>query len=145
MHAPAYARALLDLVREAKIAKTDVSAFHARQIQEFNDPELNKQLVEVWGEVRTSTAEKRALIDRFKSEITPATLTQAQPGQGLRAFSEELRNCHVLYGVGRKVGPDLTGSNRKNLDYLLKTSSIPVPVSVPISQLGRGSRRWPRA
>ena len=25
-----------------------------------------------------------------------------------------------MYGVGVKIGPDLTGSNRKNLDYLLE-------------------------
>jgi putative heme-binding domain-containing protein len=25
-----------------------------------------------------------------------------------------------MYGSGRKLGPDLTGSNRKNLDYLLE-------------------------
>ena len=28
--------------------------------------------------------------------------------------------CHTLYGVGGKVGPDITGSNRGNLDYLLQ-------------------------
>ena len=27
--------------------------------------------------------------------------------------------CHTLFGEGGKVGPDLTGSNRANLDYAL--------------------------
>ena len=27
--------------------------------------------------------------------------------------------CHSLFGEGAKIGPDLTGSDRKNLDYLL--------------------------
>jgi putative heme-binding domain-containing protein len=27
--------------------------------------------------------------------------------------------CHTLYGVGGKVGPDLTGSNRQDIDYIL--------------------------
>ena len=27
--------------------------------------------------------------------------------------------CHTLYGAGGKIGPDLTGSNRANLDYIL--------------------------
>ena len=27
--------------------------------------------------------------------------------------------CHMMYGEGGTVGPDLTGSNRINLDYLL--------------------------
>jgi putative heme-binding domain-containing protein len=28
--------------------------------------------------------------------------------------------CHVLYGEGGKVGPDLTGTGRASLDYLLE-------------------------
>jgi putative heme-binding domain-containing protein len=28
--------------------------------------------------------------------------------------------CHALYGVGESVGPDITGSNRSDLDYLLE-------------------------
>ena len=28
--------------------------------------------------------------------------------------------CHVLYGDGRAVGPELTGANRGDLDYLLR-------------------------
>ena len=31
----------------------------------------------------------------------------------------------MLYGVGGKVGPDLTGSNRANLDYILLNSVDP--------------------
>ena len=45
------------MLRKEKIAKSDVSAFHARQIRAFDDPDLNSQLAELWGEVRVSTAE----------------------------------------------------------------------------------------
>jgi putative heme-binding domain-containing protein len=31
----------------------------------------------------------------------------------------------VLYGTGGKIGPDLTGSNRANLDYILLNSIDP--------------------
>ena len=34
-------------------------------------------------------------------------------------------SCHTLYGEGGKVGPDLTGSNRANLDYILLNSVDP--------------------
>ncbi len=133
---PAYARALLDLVREAKIAKTDVSAFHARQIQEFDDPELTKQLADVWGEVRS--------VDRGETRVNRPLqvgdharhIDAGSARSGPRAFPEELRNCHVLYGVGRKVGPDLTGSNRKNLDYLLEN------VIDPSASVGADFRSW---
>ena len=28
--------------------------------------------------------------------------------------------CHTLFGEGGKIGPDITGSNRANLDYILE-------------------------
>ncbi len=34
-------------------------------------------------------------------------------------FGKTCQQCHTLYGVGNKIGPDLTGSNRSDLEYLL--------------------------
>jgi len=34
-------------------------------------------------------------------------------------FSAVCASCHKLYGEGAALGPDLTGSDRHNLDYLL--------------------------
>ncbi|MEZ6016299.1 MAG: family 16 glycoside hydrolase [Planctomycetota bacterium] len=34
-------------------------------------------------------------------------------------FAKTCQRCHTLYGVGASLGPDITGSNRKDLDYLL--------------------------
>ena len=28
--------------------------------------------------------------------------------------------CHKLYGIGGDIGPDITGSDRRNLDYILE-------------------------
>jgi putative heme-binding domain-containing protein len=39
---------------------------------------------------------------------------------GRALFAKTCQNCHTLYGVGGKIGPDITGSNRNNLDYLLE-------------------------
>src|SRR5690606_31239171 len=34
-------------------------------------------------------------------------------------FQRTCQQCHVLFGEGAKIGPDLTGSNRANLEYVL--------------------------
>ncbi len=34
-------------------------------------------------------------------------------------LSHTCGQCHKLYGEGGEIGPDITGSNRNNLDYLL--------------------------
>ena len=35
-------------------------------------------------------------------------------------FNKACASCHTLYGHGGEIGPDLTGSGRDNLDYLLE-------------------------
>jgi putative membrane-bound dehydrogenase-like protein len=117
---PAYAKPLLQAVRDGKLPAGEISAFHARQLSDFHDPGINADLKELWGEVRVSAAEKRALIDGYKKTLTPDVLAKADASAGRAIFNKSCANCHVLYGEGRKIGPDLTGSNRKNLDYLLE-------------------------
>jgi len=41
------------------------------------------------------------------------------PAGGRAVFSRVCMQCHTLFGVGGKVGPELTGGNRSDLDYLL--------------------------
>ena len=35
-------------------------------------------------------------------------------------FDRVCANCHRLHGQGGQIGPDLTGSGRENIDYLLE-------------------------
>ncbi|MDZ4286901.1 MAG: PVC-type heme-binding CxxCH protein [Prosthecobacter sp.] len=116
---PSFAQALLKEVAAGRIPRTDLTAFHARQIRSFNDEALTKQLTAAWGELRDSAADKIALIKKLKAELTPGTLAKADLRQGRMLF-QICSACHILYGQGGKIGPDLTGSGRANLDYLLE-------------------------
>jgi putative membrane-bound dehydrogenase-like protein len=115
-----YAGALLDAVDEGRISRSDISAFHARQIRSFDDEALTAQLTSVWGETRVTDAEKRKLIEHCKNLLTVENLAGGNLAAGRALFNKTCANCHVLYGQGKPVGPDLTGSNRRNLDYLLE-------------------------
>jgi putative membrane-bound dehydrogenase-like protein len=125
---PAYAKALLKALRDKQFQPSEISAYHARQILSFEDKDLTKQLTELWGDVRTTPGEKKELIERFKAELSQAALAKADLSAGRAVYQKTCANCHVLYGTGRKVGPDLTGSNRKNLDYLLENVVDPSAV-----------------
>jgi putative heme-binding domain-containing protein len=125
---PAFAQALLEAVAEGKIARADISAFHARQIRSLDNADLNKKLAEVWGEFRDSSNEKQQLIAERKALLTPAALAKADKSQGRMAFNTACASCHTLYGEGGKVGPDLTGGGRANLDYLLENIVDPSAV-----------------
>ncbi|MFO0944834.1 MAG: PVC-type heme-binding CxxCH protein [Planctomycetota bacterium] len=125
---PAYAKALLEAIQAKQVSKQDLSAFHARQIGSFDDPALTELLRSTWGEARPSASDRRALIDDAKKRMTEDRLREADLSQGRAIFDKHCASCHVLFGQGKKVGPDLTGSNRKNLDYLLENLYDPSAV-----------------
>jgi putative heme-binding domain-containing protein len=117
---PAYAAKLLDAVEGGQIRADEISAFHARQIADFGDAALAERLGKLWGQVRVSAADKKELIERWRSELSAEVVAAADRGHGRALFARDCASCHVLFGEGRKLGPDLTGSNRKNIDYLLE-------------------------
>ena len=125
---PAYVRALLEAVAADRIPRADISAFHARQIRSFNDPALTKQLSAVWGEMRESGADKKELIAKWKKVLNPEALAKADLSAGRATFATICATCHTLYGEGGKLGPDLTGSGRDNLDYLMENIVDPSAV-----------------
>ncbi|MFO1482905.1 MAG: PVC-type heme-binding CxxCH protein [Verrucomicrobiaceae bacterium] len=122
---PAFAAALLKEVAANRIPRTDLTAFHARQIRAFNDETLTKQLVDAWGELRESAADKKELIEKTKARLTPDVLAKANLSSGRMLFTAVCGSCHMMYGQGGKIGPDLTGSGRASLDYLLENIADP--------------------
>lgn len=127
---PTFAKALLDRVEPTKIPRTDLTAFHARQIRAFNDEALTAKLTEVWGEVRDTGGDKSKLTAEWKAKLTPDALAKADLNQG-RSLYQLCAACHKLYGEGGAIGPDLTGSGRANLDYLLENILDPSGVVSP--------------
>ncbi|OYW15102.1 MAG: hypothetical protein B7Z55_15270, partial [Planctomycetales bacterium 12-60-4] len=47
---------------------------------------------------------------------------------GRELFNKTCAACHTLFGSGKQIGPDITGSNRANLDYLLENLLDPSAV-----------------
>jgi putative membrane-bound dehydrogenase-like protein len=116
---PAFARGLLDQVEAGRIPATEISALQARQIRSFGDDELTARLSQVWGELRDSPQDKQLLMDSLKRQLTRENLAAADLSRGRVVFQTACANCHRLYGTGGAIAPDLTGSGRHNLDYLL--------------------------
>ncbi len=86
---------------------------------------MNKKLVEVWGELRDSPADKQQLIAKWQARLTKETLAAASKSNGRALFNKTCATCHTLFGEGAKVGPDLTGGGRQNLGFLLAKIADP--------------------
>ena len=58
----------------------------------------------------------------------PGDLAKADLGAGRAVYNRVCAQCHTLYGVGGKVGPEITGANRADLGYLLENVLDPSAV-----------------
>lgn len=122
---PSFARVLLDQIADGKIPRTDLTPAHARQIRSFGDEALTKQLAAAWGEERESSDDKKKFIATLKSKLTPALLGKADQSKGRALFAQTCASCHRLYGEGASIGPDLTGSGRHDVNYLIENIADP--------------------
>ncbi|MCL4204083.1 MAG: c-type cytochrome [Pirellulaceae bacterium] len=135
---PTFAVALLEAVGRGQVARSEISAYHARQLASLNDSQVDRLLLEHWGAIRETSAEKAELVHQFKERLTDRYLSAADMSNGRLVFKTVCANCHRLYGQGEQIGPDLTGSNRDNLDYLfnkLVDPSASVPQDYRISTI----------
>ncbi|MCR9294103.1 MAG: c-type cytochrome [bacterium] len=125
---PAWAKELLAAVAKGKIDRSEISAFQARQLASLENDEINELLAKHWGQVRVSSEAKRETIVSLKSQLTPGELAEANRKEGREIFQKSCSSCHKLFGSGGQLGPDLTGAQRSNLDYLLENIVDPSAV-----------------
>jgi putative heme-binding domain-containing protein len=116
---PAYAQALLDAMEKGTVPRRDLSAFAARQLLALKDKALAERLARVWGTIRATAKDKGELLARYQSLVPPDALKKADRSRGRQLFARTCAACHVLFGEGGKIGPELTGAQRTNPEYLL--------------------------
>ena len=121
------AHAALSAMASGALTKDLLDAPARRQIALHGDSEVNRLLEVVWGRVRP---EPRAM-DRIAAMRTQFKDTSgADLSRGRALFARTCRHCHRLFDDGRQLGPELTGSNRADLDYLL-TNILDPSAEVP--------------
>jgi putative membrane-bound dehydrogenase-like protein len=116
----AWARELLAFIEKHPDARADITPFQARQIRGLGDDSLNLQLTKVWGELRDTPEAKQQEIAKWRSSLSADTLATADASKGRALFATVCAACHKLYGEGAAIAPELTGSDRHNLNYLLE-------------------------
>lgn len=123
----AYAAALLDAVANQTIPAEAIKPSQAAEIYQMGE-ELRSQLKEHWGDLRRSNREKSQEIADWKARLGSKKLGEPNLGNGSKLYAENCGKCHKLFGDGGEIGPDLTGSDRRNLDYILQNVITPSAV-----------------
>jgi putative membrane-bound dehydrogenase-like protein len=124
----AWATALLDAVEKKTLPRSDIPVATARQVLALNDKAVSARLEAVWGKVGSPSKEKVALTKKWKDALTEPVLAKANPAAGRGLFVKHCAACHKMFGDGGEVGPELTGSQRANLDYVLENVLDPSAV-----------------
>ena len=114
-----FAAALLQGVKDGRVPRKDITPFSARQLQAYKSPAI-QPLLETLGSVREITGDKAEQIARYKKFLTPAAIGQADLRRGRAVYDRTCASCHTLFDEGGKLAPELTGSQRANIDYLLE-------------------------
>jgi len=117
---PQSALAMVEAIGQEKVDRRQVTVSQIRQMQGYENPELLKLLEKTWPELRPITADKQQRIEKLRAQLDPAVLAGANPSNGRLLWDKSCGNCHMLFGNGKQVAPDLTGAQRSSLQYLLE-------------------------
>lgn len=118
---PAFAKPLLTAISDGRVSSKDLTADIIRQLRGLKDDGVQQLLTKVYGTVRESGADKKAEIDKYRKIYAAGYSQPGDGGRGRVLFNKVCAQCHMLFDVGGKVGPDITGANRADLNYLLET------------------------
>jgi len=115
-----YATELLAAVEQGTVPVQDLTADLVRQLRNLNDSALVQRVTKVWGVMRDTTEDKQAEIRKYRNIYRAGGSLPGDASSGRAVFNRICAQCHTLFDSGGKVGPDITGSNRADLDYLLQ-------------------------
>jgi putative membrane-bound dehydrogenase-like protein len=111
---PHYGWLLTQAIKNNIVPKRDVQANVARQLRRV----VGSGFVEVWGPIDDVPHDAQAYA-KYKTMLSNEAISKASLAEGKILFQRTCGACHKLFGQGADIGPDLTGSNRSNIDYLL--------------------------
>ena len=117
----AYAKPLLAAVSAGTVSLKDLTADIIRQLRTLKDPDLQAEFKRVYGTVRETGADQKVEIEKYRRVWAAGGSTPGNASAGRVVFNKVCAQCHFLFDTGGKVGPDITGANRADLNYLLET------------------------
>lgn len=112
---------LTSAIAQGSVPKNDIPAHVARLLRRS----VGNRFVDVWGPIDELAMDKEVLLTKYRELLHPQAIAQANVAEGKLLFQRNCGTCHQMHGQGGKLGPDITGANRGNLEYLLSNVVTP--------------------
>ncbi len=113
------AKALTAALDANAIPISDLAAPQIRQLKGFKDAEIVDWL-RAHPALTIAISNKQGEIARMKAALTPEAVRAGDANRGRALFAQSCALCHKLFDFGADIGPELTGANRTDADYLLQ-------------------------
>ena len=120
-----FAKPLLAGVGAGTVPRSDLTAELVRQLRNLKNPDLEKQITQVWGVMKDTSPDMAKEIERYKALYWKGGSTPGDASKGRVVYNQVCSQCHHLFDSGGAVGPDITGANRSDLEYLLQNILFP--------------------
>jgi putative membrane-bound dehydrogenase-like protein len=115
-----FAMTLLDAVADGRVNRDQLTSFHVRQLVELHDPQVDARVRQTWGTIQQSSADKQKLIARLEKTFNEAPLWAYNARAGHEHFVKLCAQCHRMGQEGTRIGPELTGTGRHGIGYILE-------------------------
>ncbi|MHC5541302.1 PVC-type heme-binding CxxCH protein, partial [Singulisphaera rosea] len=114
----AWAKPLLEAMAQKKVSPKDLRQSQALLVAQLGNSDLTSRLESVWGHVPgPGSPEKTRRIAEIRGLLPEGD--KGNPDRGRPIFKENCAVCHRLFEDGERIGPELTGAERSNLDFLM--------------------------
>ena len=107
---------MLKAVDAGTIARTDVPFDIVERVRRHDDKQISELATKLWGRTRQTPDELQQRIGAVAKTLSGG---HGDALRGKQIFTTTCGTCHKLHGEGQTIGPDLTGYERDNLDFLL--------------------------
>ena len=113
---PSWAGLLLDEIESSRLKASVVPPDVIQTMRLHEDEALQVRIQRLWGRTRATSSELLSQIDRIRGLLRERTGT---PKAGHELFKQKCGVCHTLFNEGGQTGPNLTGYERDNLNFIL--------------------------
>lgn len=113
----AWATQLLEAIDSGKLKPDVLPIDVVRKLTFLKGDKLAALVKKHWPKLEgASTAEMQELIARFAAV---AKSEGGEPFEGKKIFMQSCGKCHLLFGEGGRIGPDLTAFKRNDVNHIL--------------------------